>query len=60
MNEDRTRTEVDSQARAATRRRATSALVANYLHELSERHGGGTRGSGGREPGERDEARDRD
>jgi hypothetical protein len=60
MNEERTPTQVDSHVRSGTRRRAASALVANYIHELSERHGGGTRARQGAEASERDDTRDGD
>jgi hypothetical protein len=62
MNEDRTQPEVDSTVRAGARRRASHALVANYIHELSERHGGGggTARERGSRTGDRENARDVD
>ena len=40
MNDART-PDTSSATRRATVRRARRALVANYIHELSDRHGGG-------------------
>jgi hypothetical protein len=61
MNTDRTPPEVDPRARPGAQRRAASALVANYIHELSERHGGGLRGGGtASEHGRRDDDCDGD
>jgi hypothetical protein len=38
MNDARRRQEMDSTGRFGVRRRATRALVAQYIHELSDRH----------------------
>jgi hypothetical protein len=60
MNEDRTPRELDRHARPGAQRRAASALVANYIHELSERHGGGVRGGTVSERGRREDDCDGD
>jgi hypothetical protein len=40
MNDARKTQERDSARRLGARRRATKGLIANYIHELSDRHGG--------------------
>jgi hypothetical protein len=39
MKDSRTTQDREANRRLAVRRRATRALVAGYIHELSERHG---------------------
>jgi hypothetical protein len=40
MNDSRITQDREANRRLAVRRRATRALIAGYIHELSERHGG--------------------
>ena len=42
MDEPRREAGSDSARRSRLQGRATRALIAGYIHELSERHGGGT------------------
>jgi hypothetical protein len=46
MKDGRITQDRDTNRRLAVRRRATRALVAGYIHELSERHGSNVKPAG--------------